>query len=412
MGAATSRAVASPRLPCVPALRRHNGRVLVFVPMSGLGNSLLAFASFAALANVTGRSLLVLWDRHQNPASAASFSDMFLPPPPNAMEQPFVDGRMLHQTDHTDSSCVRHGQPREMWQLWSRTHGRCRIDATGAKAGEWLRTWASKNLSQAPWAGCEAAWSKGNVYFGPLLQAHGAQPETFGEFSRRLLVPRPHLVRSADRFVEEQRGGRRHSTALIALHVRESHISGRANRTTGEWRHSSTDWASSKQFLSCVAKVGQLARLAGYERERVYIASDQRIVRERAMQLLGNDTISPPHCGDLRCQLPNDVQLGPKRDVDATQLAFQELLVLARSDALLVWKIDSSTYSTVAATWAVQPAAGQALRQRRPWLGIFCVRCGCSRIPDKAVLKPRLPPGLSANDMRTYTATLRLRGLG
>ena len=68
------------REPCAPLPRcDYVGRTLTFTPRSGLGNALLSFASFAALANLTDRHLAVRWARGQNPSSQASFADLFVP---------------------------------------------------------------------------------------------------------------------------------------------------------------------------------------------------------------------------------------------------------------------------------------------------------------------------------------------
>jgi len=74
-------------------------------------------------------------------------------------------------------------------------------------------------------------------------------------------------------------------------------------------------------------------------------------------------------------------------------LAFEELLVLVRADALLVWDLRLSTFSAAAASWAAHNAAGMAQRTRA-WLGVFCVRCNCKRIPDAEVqpeMRGRMP---------------------
>ena len=68
------------REPCAPLPRcDYAGKTLTFTPSSGLGNALLSFASFAALANLTDRHLAVRWARGQNPSSQASFADLFVP---------------------------------------------------------------------------------------------------------------------------------------------------------------------------------------------------------------------------------------------------------------------------------------------------------------------------------------------
>ena len=55
-----------------------------------------------------------------------------------------------------------------------------------------------------------------------------------------------------------------------------------------------------------------------------------------------------------------------------------------------VWDLHTSTYSAVAASWAAHRAAGQPRKRTpgRPWLGVWCVRCGCVRLPDREVTPP------------------------
>jgi hypothetical protein len=67
--------------------------------------------------------------------------------------------------------------------------------------------------------------------------------------------------------------------------------------------------------------------------------------------------------------------------------ALDELLLLSRLDALIVWDLKDSTYSAAAASWAAHRAAGQrhGAARPRPWRGVYSVARGCTRIPDREV---------------------------
>ena len=225
------------------------------------------------------------------------------------------------------------------------------------------------------------------------------------------LVPHADAIARADAYVSEQtRGG---DTLLLSLHVRQSHISGKVNRSSSSWSTPTEAWSSSGPYLRCLETVRAAAAAVAAEGRyrysnrstRVYVAADQRSVRTRAAELLGADTVAPPHLqcdgsggggggggggcgGGAECELPNDVGLAPERGAAKTVRALDELLVLARSDALLIWDLRISTYSAVAASWAAHRAAGQPRKRTRPWLGVWCVRCGCVRLPDREVTPP------------------------
>ena len=69
-------------------------------------------------------------------------------------------------------------------------------------------------------------------------------------------------------------------------------------------------------------------------------------------------------------------------------MALDELVVLSRSDAIIVWSMGSSSYSMVAATWAAHRAGGQDLARSNPnqdWLGVFAAGDNCTRITDHAI---------------------------
>ena len=62
----------------------------------------------------------------------------------------------------------------------------------------------------------------------------------------------------------------------------------------------------------------------------------------------------------------------------------RELLLLARLDALVVWDLQYSTYSAVAASWFQHGGGGQAAdaasRHNEPWRAVFRAAQGCKRL--------------------------------
>ena len=350
----------SPLRPCGFPCKLYSEPTLIYSPShGGLGNTLISLVSFVVLANVTKRKVVLQWDRGVGIGAQASYRDMFTG---GAFKTAMLQG---HRCDpHIAPQCI--------------------LEFT-AKRWDHVQRFA-KGAVIARLHACPTVWATGNAYFAPLL---GAPPSLqFGALSHHLFVPKEQLVQAADRFVFEQTRG--HADALIALHVRESHLSGKANQTTRKWSFQGTNpWRTSGKFIRCVEKVRSLAHAAGYAKSRVYIAADQRGVRERAKQLIGSAVLAPAHCGSScangKTELPNDIGLAPSRSPAATVLALKELLVLARSDALLVWNLQYSTFSAVAAAWATHGAGGQKLPIARPRLGVFLVGRGgnCSRMADR-----------------------------
>ena len=85
----------------------------------------------------------------------------------------------------------------------------------------------------------------------------------------------------------------------------------------------------------------------------------------------------------------------------AREGALDELLILARTNAMVVCDLKDSTYSAVASSWAAHRAAGTITRWSRvgtrpapwsrPWWGVYLVAHGCQRVPD-AEVEPRMAP--------------------
>jgi hypothetical protein len=72
------------------------------------------------------------------------------------------------------------------------------------------------------------------------------------------------------------------------------------------------------------------------------------------------------------------------RSQASTTMALEELLLLARVNALVVYDFYYSSYSGVAASWAAHAAGGQSARSL-PWLGVFKASGGCTYVPENSV---------------------------
>ena len=111
--------------------------------------------------------------------------------------------------------------------------------------------------------------------------------------------------------------------------------------------------------------------------------------RREASGVLGSQLAAvPPHVAVL-----NETSYAPARSAKVTSNALEEMLILARTDGMIVWDLAHSTYSGVAAAWATHRAGGQPAARSHPWLGVFAARTKCAHVPDYDV-EP-FPEGLS-----------------
>lgn len=195
---------------------------------------------------------------------------------------------------------------------------------------------------------------------GPSLPPY-TRPTIFAEVSRHLLVPQPSIQANADAYVRSLRmggaggggGGTRHSGHsphqqqhfLIGVHLRAEFFGPRGANPEyhGLWK--------SKGIGDCVRKVINRTGLAP-ERFRVYVASDRLELREDARRDLGK--LAAHDLGNLMSQGRAGAQssFGAVRNGASVRVALTELLILAQSNAMLIYD-QTSTFSSVAAAWAV-----------------------------------------------------------
>ena len=64
------------------------------------------------------------------------------------------------------------------------------------------------------------------------------------------------------------------------------------------------------------------------------------------------------------------------------------MLLLSRTDGLVVWDLRESSYSAVAASWAAHRVTEElrsGTRAGRAWLGVHLASSGCARLTDAQV---------------------------
>ena len=276
----------------------------------------------------------------------------------------------------------------------------CSLSATqlGYRADHLSKLLAKGTLPD-PWPYCRTAVIRGNQFYAPQLLAHsnmsaffklvastltgGSYAPYFGPASRLFLQPRPTITHRVQKMVTELRNTP-HRTALIGVHIRARFVESQTYdniRSSSSSSKSSDTFAASfaNRFLSCVANVRTLAQSNGFNRSRVYVAADNDLVRRGAQSSLGPDYISPPSwISDAVPTTSDEMSLAPKRTEVQNRAAFDELLVLSRMDAMVVFSMRQSTYSSVAASWFAHRAGGS---QRPPGLGVFLAGSRCQHIP-------------------------------
>ena len=408
--------------------------LLVYHPQGGLGNVLFGLASSTLLATVLCRRLGIAWGHNTNVQALGSFAELFQVPAGVEFLNETEGKAQIVALDggKVTSNCTAH-----MGKTW--TEGGSRLASLmhpreftfAGPGGERISAWQ-----------CPVLHVRSNMYFAPaLLKNVAANPAAqwlrthglactrtmtavsagsahepshqrpkhdtgnakvvpyFGELSYHLLVPRIKRIELADESMSSTT-----NIAVVGVHVRMvillAYTVKRLNATLQSIpaavsvpspEHILRDFG----FLDCIAKVRAQIKADGEQAapSRVYLAADNHAVRVEANATLGVNVLLPP---------PRHIMLGAERRGKmvtrrgslATQGALDELLILARTNAMVVWDLKDSTYSAVASSWAAHRAAGQSRgggRTSRPWWGVYLVAHGCQRVPD-AEVEPRMAP--------------------
>ena len=381
--------------------------LLVYHPQGGLSNSLFGLSSAALLATAQCRRFAVAWGHNANRQASASFTALFQRP---------LGLEFLNESEGHDEIVAMSSQ-----SLPS--------DCTVQLNQHWDRTMPISNLlmnysmherqvHQGP--RCPVLHVRGNMYYAPLLErnarvavagrwlrargldcdnaAHlsavrgGSAPEPFfAAVSRHLFVPHKNASARADNAsvrspTEAIIGVHVRSTILLALH-KERH-----NAACGSTIECG-NLMEAYGFLDCIAKVRNASVVAGYATSRVYLAADNAMVRKEALKALGESNLVPTP-SYLFPSRESRKKMAAIRGALATLGAVDEMLLLARTDGLVVWDLADSTYSAAAASWAAHRAGRQpAHASGRTWLGVHVASRSCAQLPD-AEVDPAIVNGL------------------
>ena len=377
----------------------QRANLLVYHPQGGLGNCLFGLSSAALLATALCRRFAVAWGHNVNRQAGASFAALFQRP---------VGIAFLNESEGSDTvALIGQMQP---------TGALCTLQLNL----HWNRSQAISSLlpgrggeGQVLASRCPVLHVRGNMYYAPILErdprvaragrwlrsrglgCSGDLPSSspragepyFAAVSRHLFVP--HGAASARADVLSARKARE---AIIGVHVRSTILlalhKDRREAACGR----SVDCEHILQaygFLECVARVRNASAVAGYASSRVYMAADNAMVRSEARKVWGAQDLVPTPAY-LYTGREVRGKMVTTRGALATAGAVDEMLLLERTDGIVVWDLKDSTYSAAAASWAAHRARGDTTgagseQTRRAWLGVHIASRGCERIPDDQV---------------------------
>ena len=381
--------------------------MLVYHPQGGLSNCLFGLSSAALLATAMCRRFGISWGSKVNRQAGASFFNLFERPDGVAFLNE-SEGRELMTTLNGTTSGPCMVQLNTNWNksravmslvldaasLASRCpvlHVRSNMyyapvlerDTRVARAGLWMRM---RGLSCS--SDRARAVSRSDGAAGVPYSRHIQDVPYFAAISKHLFKPHASVSARAD-----AASVRTPSEAVVGVHVRSTILlalhKDKRDAACKKGKAACEQILSTYGFLECVAKVRNASARGGYETSRVYIAADNAMVREEALRAFEKDDVLPTpsylYAGhEMRGKMVTT------RGAVATAGAVDEMLLLARTDAVIVWDLTDSTYSAAAASWAAHRAGGQRVNSTsaRPWLGVYVVSRGCQRIPDADVDPP------------------------
>ena len=385
---------------------------LIYHPRGGLGNEMLGMASAAVLAALLCRRFAVAWGSGVNHQAKTAYEDLFQRVPGVTVLQKHdalaFDEAALNRTLYDR---LRMRSAPHPWPI------KCSIELT-QRADE-ITAAALAHVLRA----CNVLDVTGNQYFVPMLlgirggRASAAAVQNgwgvgcngspalarptfaqayFGSLSSRLLVPHEHFVSRADKWMASLRanvsGAAAGPVAIIGVHVRSVLLEFVAKSLKGTT--ATGELLDKSGFMDCIHSVRNAARAAGFAASKVYLSSDvsghsnHRLEGPLEEELGADSVAETPQYIKRASELVR--RMTSVRGYVSTRGALDEMLLLARSDAMVVWDLRVSSYSAVAASWAVHRAAGQDVigERPRPWLGVHIVDEGCARMPDDEVDPP------------------------
>lgn len=393
--------------------------LLVYHPRGGLGNAMLGMTSAAVLAMLLCRRFALSWGDRVNPQARAAFEDLFEHVP--GIE--FYSHKASEPTLAALSRALPAGAvpPQPVLEKTERVKELstpCAIELTQNSANATVTGLLKHTIH------CPVLAVAGNQYFAPMAlqwaRERGAEVAEallasgivgcssskrpmysmpfhrpfFGPMSRRLFVPRPSRMSRVDEYMASLRADgasdartTSKGTAIIGVHVR-SVLLETVNSKMHNAIHSGRLLEDSG-FITCIASVRSAAREAGYAASKIYLASDVKTFHPVLQKKFGNSSVVKTPEFVVYVEEGRRRMTSPRGSLTIGG-ALDELLLLARTDAIVAWDLQLSSYSAVAASWATHRAGGQAGERTRPWLGVHAVASGCSRIADNEVE----PPGM------------------
>ena len=373
--------------------------LLIYHPQGGLSNCLFGLSSAALLATALCRRFALSWGHNVNRQAGASFAALFQRPEGIAF---------LNESEGRSITSSLGGEP---------VGGKCTLQLNL----QWDRSRPLTSLLEGDGgvgaSRCPVLHVRGNMYVVPALErdprvAHAgrwlrarglscsgpSQPSVrherepyFAAVSRHLFVPHAAVSARADAASVRSEGEavigvHVRSTILLALHKERREA---ACGSASECAHILRTYG----FLECIAKVRNASAAAGFASSRVYLAADNAMVRAEALRALGEKQLVPTPT----YLFPSRERRGKMvttRGALATAGAVDDMLLLARTDGLIVWDLKDSSYSATAASWAAHRAGGQSShdgdhgRRHRAWLGVHVASRGCQRLADAEVEPP------------------------
>ncbi|MDA9080151.1 hypothetical protein N9M16_01825 [Candidatus Dependentiae bacterium] len=290
-----------------------------FSPTSGLGNSMIALISVRQLAELLNSPFYVDWTENSSVSCGASYEDIFqkIDDDRKTLSRPCFKTCSLQLTQHTIA-------------------GSCWRALTCGTKLEIARMVMS----------CDCIRIRSNQFFLPVLAPHFSSTilSDFRKHASRYLQPSASIEYRVSE-VQSRWKADFGVTHIIGVHVRAAfHHNG-----TEKGYFIPKKRVFEKVFWPCIQKV--VHKLSTNEKIGLFVAADTAEARAEATTLI----TSHQRIIELPTPLetyPDDTGLAPKRSKQIVLDAALELLLLIRSDSLLVERMNGIFRSTFSATAA------------------------------------------------------------
>jgi hypothetical protein len=388
---ATERTCTVPRACMADA---ESSPLLVYHPQGGLNNCLFGLSSAALLATAQCRRFAVAWGRNTNRQAGASFERLFRRPEGLAFVNESEGSSLIAALSGTPSSgCIvqintHWNQSRALTSLLpvggADSDGRtlaARCPVLHVKCNLYF----ARELARTPRVARAAQWLRARGLGCSSAALPSDEMPYFAAVSRHLFVPHSAAIARAD-----DASLRPASQAVIGVHVRSTILLAlHKDRRVAACGSSVAcpNILRAYGFLECIAKVRNASAAAGYATSRVYVGADNPMVRTEALGAFGEHDLVPTP-SYLFTGHEARGKMTTMRGAVSTSGAVDEMLLLARSDALVVYDLVDSTYSAAAASWAAHRVGQTSARASRTWLGVYVASQGCTRLPDAEVDPP------------------------